>query len=179
MWYLDQNICERGIAASDFSFPPLDMECWLNPCWGIQNLSLPNVGFFPALQSNPAFTAVNMEDSGWNQTRTMLPIFQPSLQDSTTLTEDFSSKLEDPEISLERLCQLPKDSPTTMIHSMWEDLPLFPPSPAAAMEESILFESNLEYVETLQSFIVPSLNRKGPISKAIASKMPSELLYTA
>jgi hypothetical protein len=65
------------------------------------------------------------------------------------------------------------------MHSTWEDLPLFSPSPAAAMEESILFEPNLEYVETLQSFIVASLNRKGPISKAIASKMPSKLLYTA
>jgi hypothetical protein len=84
----------------------------------------------------------------------MLLIFQPSLQDSTTLIEDFLSKLEDPEISLENLCQLPKDSPTTMIRCMWEDLPLFPPSPAAAMEELILFEPNLEYVETLQSFIV-------------------------
>lgn len=109
----------------------------------------------------------------------MLPIFQPSLQDSTTLIEDFSSKPKDPEISLESLCQLPKDSPTTMMHSIWEDLPLFPPSPAAAMEELLLFEPNLKYVKTLQSFIVASLNRKGPISKAIASKMPSELLYTA
>ena len=109
----------------------------------------------------------------------MLPIFQPSLQDSTTLTEDFSLKLEDPEISMESLCQLSKDSPTPMVHSMWEDLLLFPPSPAAAMDESILFEPNLEYVKTLRSFVVASLNRKGPISKAIASKMPSELLYTA
>src|SRR5690349_4177897 len=67
MWYLDQNICERGAAVSDFSFPPLDVECWLNPCWGIQSLSLLSVGFLLALQSNPAFTAVNMEDSGWNQ----------------------------------------------------------------------------------------------------------------
>jgi hypothetical protein len=147
-WYLDRNICERGAAVSDFSFPPLDLDFWLNPCWSIQNLSLPNVGLLPALQSNSAFTAVNMEDSRWSQTQTMLPIFQPSLQDSTTLTEDFSSKREDPEISLESLCQLHKDLPTTMMHSMWEDLPLFPPSPAAAMEESILFEPNLKYVET-------------------------------
>jgi hypothetical protein len=110
----------------------------------------------------------------------MLLIFQPSLQDSTTFAKDFSSKPEDLEISLESLSQLPKDLPTTMMmHSMWEDLLLFPPGPAAAMEESILFEPNLEYVETLQSFIVASLNRKGLISKAIASKMPSELLYTA
>jgi hypothetical protein len=172
-------MCERGATVSDFSFPPLDLEFWLNPCWSIHNLSLPNVGLLPALQSNSAFTAVNMVDSGWNQTQTMLPIFQPSLQDSTILTEDFSSKLEDPEISLESFYQLHKDSPTIIMHSMWEDLPLFPPSPAAAMEESILFEPNLEYVETLQSFIVASLNRKGSISKAIASKMPSELLYTA
>jgi hypothetical protein len=33
-----------------------------------------------------------------------------------------------------------------MMHSMWEALPLFPLSPAAAMEE--LSEPNLEYVET-------------------------------
>jgi hypothetical protein len=178
MWYLDQNICERGAAVSDFSFPPLHVESWINPCWSIQNLSLPNVGLLPALQSNSAFTAVNMEDSVWSQTQTMLPIFHPSLQDSTTLTEDFSSKREDPEISMESLCQLPKESPTTMVHSMWDDLLPIPPSTAAAMEESILFEPNLEYVETLRSFIVASLNRKAPISKAIAS-MPSKLLYTA
>jgi hypothetical protein len=109
----------------------------------------------------------------------MLPTFQPSLQDLTTLTDDFLWKLEDPEISLESLCQLYKGSPTTIIHSIWENLPLFLPSLAAAMEELILFEPNLEYVETLQSFIVASLNRKEPISEAIASKMPSELLYTA
>ena len=62
---------------------------------------------------------------------------------------------------------------------MWEDLLLFPSSPAAAIEELILFKPNLKYVETLRSFIVASLNRKGPISKAIAIKIPSELLYTA
>ncbi|KAH8650344.1 hypothetical protein BGZ60DRAFT_437108 [Tricladium varicosporioides] len=144
MWYLDQNICDRGAAVSDFSFPPLDLDFWLNPCWSMQNLSLPIVGILPTLQSNSAFTAVNKKDSGWNQTQAMLPIFQPSLQDSTTLTEDFSSKLEDPEISLESLCQLHKGSPITIMYSMWEDLLLFPPSPAAAMKESILFESNLD-----------------------------------
>ncbi|KAH8650255.1 hypothetical protein BGZ60DRAFT_569572 [Tricladium varicosporioides] len=143
MWYLNQNICEGGVAVSDFSFPPLDLDFWFNPCWSIQNLSLPNVGLFPTLQSN-SFIAVNMEDSEWSQTQTMLPTFQPSLQDSTTLTEDFSSKLEDREISLESLCQLHQDLPTTMMHSMWEDLPLFPPSPAGAIEESILFEPNFE-----------------------------------
>jgi hypothetical protein len=31
---------------------------------------------------------------------------------------------------------------------MWENLPLFPPSLAAAIEESILFEPNLKYVKT-------------------------------
>ncbi|PVH69407.1 hypothetical protein DL98DRAFT_522208 [Cadophora sp. DSE1049] len=143
MWYLDQNICQRGAVVSDFSFPPLDVESWLNPCWSIQNLSLPNVGLLPALQSNSAFTAVYMEDSAWSQTETRLPVFHPSLHDSTTLSEDFSSKLEDPEISMESLCQLPKDSPTTMVHSTWEDLLLFSPSPAAAMEESVLLEPNL------------------------------------
>lgn len=126
--------------------------------WSIQNLSLPNVELLPALQTNSAFTAVNMEGSVWSQTQTMLPIFYPSLQDSTTITEDFSSKLEDPEIAMESLCQLPKEPPTTMVHSMWEDLLHFPSSPAVAMEESILFEPNLGYVETLRSFIVASLS---------------------
>ncbi|PVH67457.1 hypothetical protein DL98DRAFT_475656 [Cadophora sp. DSE1049] len=144
MWYLDQNICERGAVVSDFSSPPLHVESWLNPCWSIQNLSFPNIGLLPALQSNSAFTAVNMEDSLWSQTETMLSVFHPSLHDSAALSGDFSSKLEDPEISMGSLCQLPKDSPTTMVHSMWEDLLLLPPSPAVAIEESILLEPNLE-----------------------------------
>jgi hypothetical protein len=175
IWCLDRNVCERRAAVSDFSFSPLDLEFWSNACWSIQNLSLPNVGVLPALQPNSAFTTVNMEDYGWNQIQTKLPIFEPSLEDSTILADNFSANLEHPAISLESLCQLHKDLPKTTMHSMWEDLPLFSPSPAAVMEEP-LFEPSLEYVETLQYFIVASLNRKGPISKAIASKMPSELL---
>jgi hypothetical protein len=31
---------------------------------------------------------------------------------------------------------------------MWKDLLLFSPNPAAVIEELILFEPNLEYVET-------------------------------
>ena len=87
MWYLDQNVCERG------SFSPFHVESWLDPCWSIQNLSFPNVAPLPDLQSNSAFTVVNMEDLVRSQTQTTLPIFHPSLQDSTMLAEDFHRNL--------------------------------------------------------------------------------------
>lgn len=133
MWYLDQNICERGAAVSDFSFPPLHVESWLNPCWSIQNLSLPNVGLLPALQSNSAFTAVNVEDSVWSQTQNM-PNLSSEFAGLNNTHGGFFIETWGSRNIQESLCQPPKDSPTTMVHSMWEDLRLFPPSPAAAME---------------------------------------------
>ncbi|KAH7418687.1 hypothetical protein BKA64DRAFT_654994 [Cadophora sp. MPI-SDFR-AT-0126] len=144
MWYLGQNICERGVVILDFSVPPLHVESWLNPCWSIQNLPFSNIGLIPALQSNSAITSVSMEYSWWSETETILSVSHPSLHDSTILSEDFPSKLENPEISMESLCQLPKDSPTTMLHATWEDFVLFPPSPAVAMKELLLLEPNFD-----------------------------------
>ena len=62
-----------------------------------------------------------MEDSGWSQIRTMLPIFHPGLQDSLALTENFLPSLEGPAAAT---------------------------TPAAAIEKPKLFELNLKCVET-------------------------------
>jgi hypothetical protein len=32
MWYLNRNICEREAAVSDFLFPSLNLDFWLNLC---------------------------------------------------------------------------------------------------------------------------------------------------
>ena len=84
----------------------------------------------------------------------MLPIFQPGLQHSTAPSNNFSLKLEIPEVSIDNLYQPPKDAAISIVHSSWDDLLVYPLSPVVAIEKPLLFEPNLKYVEALVPKII-------------------------